>query len=294
MAVSMTGFGSVEGEYSGLKIAVEIRSLNSRFFEFNLRTPARYSGFEIELKSRFAKVIARGKIDLSIRREEKSKAVEKLALNSTSFEAYYNLYSALLTKYRAASPENIGQAILSILDKRDIFAASLDNCDEDEKKIVFKLIDQALEKLLNYRISEGAVLTEDIKKRLSSIKTALDSIAKDAAGLSMLQKTKLEARLAALLGAVSIDQARLAAEVALLADRSDITEEVTRANLHVAQSLKSLNEPSFGRKGEFLMQEIGREVNTISAKCQNAEMQSEVVTIKLELEKIREQLQNLE
>ena len=293
MLKSMTGFSRYENQSEDLTCKVEIRSVNNRFIDINTRLPKSLAPLELPLKKMVKTKCARGSFDISI-------AIEKNGDSEAGLEVNPNL--PLATEYLKAFKEiqdGIGLKgeidINTILSQRDVVKSELKKVEFSCEEIVMQSVDRALTDLIKMREDEGKNLEKDILNQISSIETLRKSIA--AKQFITIQKfqEKLNEKIKILTSGIEIDPARIAQESALLADRCDVTEEIVRLKSHLEQFniLIASNDPQ-GRKLEFLTQEINREVNTTGSKTIDLEVSSAVIEMKSCLEKIREQLANIE
>ena len=289
----MTGFSRYENQSEDLTCKVEIRSVNNRFIEINTRLPKSLAPLELPLKKMVKTKCARGSFDISI-------AIEKNGDSEAGLEVNPNL--PLATEYLKAFKEiqdGLGLKgeidINTILSQRDVVKSELKKVEFSCEEIVMQSVDRALTDLIKMREDEGKNLEKNILNQISSIETLRKSIA--AKQFITIQKfqEKLNEKIKILTSGIEIDPARIAQESALLADRCDVTEEIVRLKSHLEQFniLIASNNPQ-GRKLEFLTQEINREVNTTGSKTIDLEVSSAVIEMKSCLEKIREQLANIE
>ena len=289
----MTGFSRYENQSEDLTCKVEIRSVNNRFIEINTRLPKSLAPLELPLKKMVKTKCARGSFDISI-------AIEKNGDSEAGLEVNPNL--PLATEYLKAFKEiqdGLGLKgeidINTILSQRDVVKSELKKVEFSCEDIVMQSVDRALTDLIKMREDEGKNLEKDILNQISNIETLRKSIA--AKQFITIQKfqEKLNEKIKILTSGIEIDPARIAQESALLADRCDVTEEIVRLKSHLEQFniLIASNDPQ-GRKLEFLTQEINREVNTTGSKTIDLEVSSAVIEMKSCLEKIREQLANIE
>ncbi|MFZ1081506.1 MAG: YicC/YloC family endoribonuclease [Candidatus Kryptoniota bacterium] len=291
MIQSMTGFGrgeAVIGEYSA---SAEIRSVNSRYLEVNVKLPQNLSTREIDVREMVRQQIGRGKlsviISLSASREDGDVAVD-----AESVKRVIALLKSLKKSARIAAPIKLEH----ILSFKDLFkGGSAESANGDDWEAIKSAVIAALKQLQEARTAEGLSLRKDLSKRIDGLDIELNNVEK----LSRLhieeERSKLKQKVDEILSGEKIDPARIELEIVLLADKLDITEEVVRFRTHNNFFMQLLNgEESNGRRLNFLLQEMNREANTMGSKVFDAEMSHLVVEIKEELEKIREQVQNLE
>ena len=289
----MTGFSRYENQSEDLTCKVEIRSVNNRFIDINTRLPKSLAPLELPLKKMVKTKCARGSFDISI-------AIEKNGDSEAGLEVNPNLH--LATEYLKAFKEiqdGLGLKgeidINTILSQRDVVKSELKKVEFSCEEIVMQSVDRALTDLIKMREDEGRNLEKDILNQISSIETLRKSIAAKQSITIQKFQDKLNEKIKILTSGIEIDPARIAQESALLADRCDVTEEIVRLKSHLDQFniLVASNDPQ-GRKLEFLTQEINREVNTTGSKTIDLEVSRAVIEMKSCLEKIREQLANIE
>ena len=289
----MTGFSRYENQSEDLTCKVEIRSVNNRFIDINTRLPKSLAPLELPLKKMVKTKCARGSFDISI-------AIEKNGDSEAGLEVNPNL--PLATEYLKAFKEiqdGLGLKgeidINTILSQRDVVKSELKKVEFSCEEIVMQSVDRALTDLIKMREDEGRNLEKDILNQINSIETLRKSIAAKQSITIQKFQDKLNEKIKILTSGIEIDPARIAQESALLADRCDITEEIVRLKSHLDQFniLVASNDPQ-GRKLEFLTQEINREVNTTGSKTIDLEVSRAVIEMKSCLEKIREQLANIE
>ena len=289
MAISMTGFGAADAQWETWICQVEIRSVNQRFLDIRCRLPFGFQTMEPEIKKQIKAVSSRGKIDCSIKLE-KGASEEKLKLNLERAQHY----NELLTEFEALSGRKVG------VDARDL--SSLNIIEENKsgeppekcEKVIRECLSRALEGLQEMKEREGQAMQSDIQQRLSSCGNIVNSIEKLSQAEPERFRDRLQERFSQLTEGVKINPERLEQEIALLADRLDISEEVVRFRTHLEHMDEILSQREVGKKAEFLMQELNREVNTMASKSNHAGISQSSVEIKSELEKVREQLQNIE
>ena len=289
MAISMTGFGSADAQWESWSCQVEIRSVNQRFLDIRCRLPLGFQTMEPEIKKQIKAVSSRGKIDCSIKLE-KGASEEKLKLNLERAQHY----NELLAEFEALSGRKVG------VDARDL--SSLNIIEENKsgeppekcEKVIQECLSRALEGLQEMKEREGQAMQSDIQQRLSSCGNIVNSIEKLSQAEPERFRDRLQERFSQLTVGIEINPERLEQEIALLADRLDISEEVVRFRTHLEHMDDILTQNEVGKKAEFLMQELNREVNTIASKSNHAGISQASVEIKSELEKVREQLQNIE
>ncbi|HOF05093.1 MAG TPA: YicC family protein [Syntrophales bacterium] len=294
MISSMTGFGRVEGTAAGKRIQVEMKSLNHRYLEISVRVPSALAALEMEIKKRVGERFSRGKIEITIRLESDGQQGDApaLTLDIPLVRQYHALLSRIKTELGLP-----GEVTLEIMAGfRDIYVPE----DQEEKLPALwagleGLLGQAMDKLAAMRNAEGEVLKRDLAARMEVIRRLLREIGCRAPEVVHEYRQRLVDRVRELTQGMMIDEARLHQEVAIMAEKSDITEEVVRMESHIAQFGEFLTEgEAVGRKLDFLIQEMNREINTLGAKSQDGEIARRVIEVKSELAKLREQIQNVE
>jgi len=288
----MTGFARAEGEAGGARVTVEAKSINHRYLELKIYLPRELSAWEQKVTELCRSLFQRGRVEVRANVEAGQRPVEvkwNRPLAEGMARAFEEMKDALDLK---------GRPDLSLLAlQRDVILIGDSGPWADEAWPELKRVfEECFERLLAMRAQEGSALADDILGRIKAIEERLDTLADKAPALVSGYRDKLEKRLKELLsGQTPVNEERLAQELALFADRSDITEELVRAKSHLAQFRTVLGDDAAkGRKLDFLIQEIFREINTTSNKVQDAGLSGLAVEIKTELEKIREQVQNLE
>ena len=292
MVTSMTGFGRSEAKDGGITVGVELRSVNSRFLEISARLPRSFSFRENEIKDLVRKNISRGKINILVSLEREGNGTIPLRINSSAAKGYYRLLSELRRTVRLKESVKLAH----LLQFSEVFESlDAENSDEKEWEVAQKAVLAALEELRTMRVKEGGELEVDFRHRIEVLQARLDSIDRLSREQVPQERERLRGRVRQLLESETIDEGRLEMEIALLADRLDVTEECVRFRSHNKFFLEALDvsQPA-GRKLNFLLQEMHREANTIGSKSSSTEIAHLVVSVKEELERIREQLQNIE
>lgn len=292
MLKSMTGYGRAEQTIDGKDITVELKGINHRFFEFNARVPRSYGYIEEPVKSLLQSRIARGKIDVYITIYNVDMPSEEVAVNT---ELARNYLEAL----RGAAEEIGVQDDLRISHFTrfsDIFTVRKKEEDEDAIVSAVKMVaEQALDRFVAMRETEGAKLKEDLLEKAASIESAVLVIEEKASHMAEDYRARLYQKLSEILHDTKIEEQRILTETAIFAEKTAVDEETVRLKSHLAQFRELLeSETAVGRKLDFLIQEFNRESNTIGSKIQNVEVTKIVVEIKSDIEKIREQIQNIE
>ena len=292
MILSMTGFGRGTAVLNGREITVELRSVNSRYFEYSSRIPRSCSYMDSRLKKQLNEQITRGKVELSLTVQNVDAADTVVTVNKELARSYQQ---ALRDLSEELCIKNDTTASL-IARFPDVLATR--HADVDEEKLwedVSAVTAQALEKFVQMRAAEGAKMKADVESRLCFLEECVGKVEALSAGRVEAYTNRLYEKLKVILEDRDIDDARVLTEAAIFGDKTAVDEETVRLRSHISQyrGILQLNEP-VGRKLDFLTQELNRETNTIGSKCQDLDITRIVVDMKAEIEKIREQIQNLE
>ena len=292
MVRSMTGFGRGQGSAAGLEFTVEIKSVNSRYFEFNCRLPRGYLFLEDKLKSFTAEKVARGKVEMYVTIDSGADDEITVELNRPYADAYIKALKELSADYgvdgKVSAADFIGNS--------EMFKVVRTEIDEDAvTKAALDVAGEAIDKFIAMREIEGEKLHEDVKNRVATILEKVEFIEIKSPETVEAYRQKLEAKIKELLSVAVYDETRVITETAIYADKVAVAEETVRLRSHMSQLLDMLSVGgAVGRKLDFIVQEMNRETNTIGSKAQNIEIAQAVVDIKAEIEKIREQIQNIE
>ena len=292
MIRSMTGYGSAELERDGLRLTAEIRSVNHRFCEVSLRSPKAVSLFEDRIRQLISDRFSRGKFNLTITWSGAGETGEELKVN----EPVVDRYVALLEKLRERYHIDSGLDLRTLATLPDVFTWEQTALSDEETWVMVRdLVDHACDSMNAMKAREGHSLGKDLMGRLGILRQQLDLVAERAPQRPQEAKDRLLARLKVLLGDIEMDPVRVAQEVALMADRLDYTEECVRLAAHLEQFHGLIDGPELaGRKLNFLLQEMNREANTIGSKANDVEVARAVIVMKEEIERLREQVQNVE
>ena len=285
MIKSMTGFGRGSAGRGLNKIDVEIRSVNSRFLEMKFRGFSLDPATEQKIRALLEKSIQRGNaqvwVELNVSQDN-----QKLSFNKDRFEMIQDVVKKIHVSY--------GQrmSLSDIISTHDLLKA--DEPDSINQSVIIKAVEHALNQLNEMREKEGKQIQDDILKRIKNLQNAIDSAEHISGNFKSEKQAQLQEKISELLNGESLDESRLIQEVAYLADRADVTEEIVRCRSHFDQLHTYLDrEDPVGKRINFLIQEIGREINTIGSKSPQTDVTKHVVEMKGELEKIREQAQNI-
>lgn len=292
MVTSMTGYGRGKASDTDFNITVEIKSVNHRYFEYSSRIPRSFQFLDDALKALCQQKISRGKVELSLQYEDTSSKSIELSVNTAYADAYINALHKFAKEYKLKDDIKAS----SIVGNTDIFTVKKRDVDEERiKKVASEATAQAIENFVAARAVEGERLVADITGRAEYILTQVDFIDERSPQTVREYREKIEQRMRELIGEVQIDEQRLITETAIFADKIAVAEETVRLRSHISSLVSMLeNGGVVGRKLDFIVQEMNRETNTIGSKCQDMDITKVVVDIKSEIEKIREQIQNIE
>ena len=295
MLKSMTAFGRAVGEWEDKSFTVELRSVNSRYLDCNVKLPRAYASFEEKIKAYAQKkVLSRGKLDVFVSVEGKSANETQIAID----EAYLTKYLSALHRLRDEYGLADDISVMRVAENREVFTTvkAEEDVSEDYARIE-EVLARAAADHAAMREAEGARIEEDLRAKIAAIRALTQKIAARSTEEISAYKERLEARLSALLAEHGLhpDEGRVLTECAVMADRLAVDEELVRLDSHFSafEEIVASGEPA-GRKLDFLMQEMNREANTIGSKCSSSVIAHHVVDVKCELEKIREQIQNIE
>lgn len=291
MISSMTGFGSAEGKVGTFAVSVEIRTVNHRFFNPSLKLPAGFTKWEGEVRELLRQRVARGHVSLTARIDRD--AGRRAGINEERFGEYVAAVRDLQSRHGLSDHLDVA----SILALPDVINAGTEDVTQGTVQELLAIVDDAVVALRRMRGEEGARLSEFLLERIELVESSLTRIDARAPLRLAEQVNRMKKAVRELAGAVSVDPQRLAQEVAVMADRLDIAEELNRFTGHVVSFRESVNRGGTGPVGKrlgFLLQEMVREANTLGSKASDALILAEVVLIKEELERIREQAENIE
>lgn len=292
MVRSMTGYGRYELEDDGSRIAVEIKSVNHRYCDISVRLPKNLNPFENEIRKQIKDGVSRGKIDVYITYDSNCKSNSSVQYNADMARAYMNLLQTISNDFEI----NNGVDALSLSRFPEVYSLNEDQVDEDKlQQLVHNVVAGALDKFIKARETEGELLKQDLLDKLDYIRTVVDDIEKRSPEVFSDYKERLTSKLKEVLGDTKIDEAVLATELVLYSDKICVDEELVRLKSHIVHMKETLNEKdSVGRKLDFIAQELNREANTTLSKANDYIIANQGIILKTEIEKIREQIQNLE
>lgn len=292
MLKSMTGFGAGAAEDDSYRVLIEVKSVNQRYLEIGFHMPHKIDAFAEGMKKKIKEYVSRGKLDVNVSLTEKKDKTQSVRVDKNLAIAYHKALNELSDLLHLPRPDDITQVaafpdIIKVEDNEESF--------EGLEAVLAEAMDEALRNLTHMREEEGANLKQDFVDRLERMENMVEKIAGLAPQIVAAYRERLQKTLGELLSAEEIDQNRIIQETAIYSDRVNFTEEMVRLKSHFAQFRKILeSDEPVGRKLDFLIQEMNREINTTASKANNAEVAQIVVDVKSEIEKLREQIQNLE
>ena len=292
MVKSMTGYGRAEDTLNGCTITVELRSVNNRYLDCNVRMPRLYLFAEETIKSRVQNTISRGKVDVFVTLDSTGGEQVQVSVNQPLADGYYAALTQLAERYGLS--KDISVSLLSrFLDV--LLAEKAEEDVEQRAQDICSVLDRALADFDQMRTREGARLETDVLSRAARIEELVGKVEERSPQTVAEYRAKLEARMNEVLSNTQLDPARILTEAAIFADKVAVDEETVRLRSHIGQLRHMLEQGgATGRKLDFLIQEFNREANTIGSKCSDIDIARHVVDIKAEIEKIREQVQNIE
>ena len=292
MIKSMTGFGRSEIVKGNRKISVEIKLVNHRYLEAGIKMPKKLNVFESRMRDLLKKYATRGKIDIFINYEDDSESQVNLKFNQNIADEYMAIFNNMSEKYNLKNDMTVGGLA------RFPEVITMDEVQEDEEELwhfIEEAMKAALEQFVNTRILEGENLKKDLLGKLDHMEELVAFVEKRSPEIMKEYRSKLESKVKELLGDTTIDESRIATEVIIYADKICVDEETVRLRSHIEHARKCLNEDGgIGRKMDFIAQEMNREANTTLSKANDIEISNAAIDLKTEIEKVREQIQNIE
>ena len=292
MIKSMTGFGRSEIVKGNRKISVEIKSVNHRYLEAGIKMPKKLNVFESRMRDLLKKYATRGKIDIFINYEDDSESQVNLKFNQNIADEYMAIFNNMSEKYNLKNDMTVGGLA------RFPEVITMDEVQEDEEELwhfIEEAMKAALEQFVNTRILEGENLKKDLLGKLDHMEELVAFVEKRSPEIMKEYRSKLESKVKELLGDTTIDESRIATEVIIYADKICVDEETVRLRSHIEHARKCLNEDGgIGRKMDFIAQEMNREANTTLSKANDIEISNAAIDLKTEIEKVREQIQNIQ
>lgn len=292
MIKSMTGYGCAKGIVDGLEVSIELKSVNNRYLDASVRLPRSFLFAEEAIKSKVQSHISRGKVDVFVSVDASQAGDLTVKVNESLLKGYLDAIGHISEEY------NLPRDLTALSVSRFPDVLSVEKKDLDAEAISAGILDIAEQALRDFdlmRLREGEKLRDDVLSRLETISSLVEIVESKAPETVADYRRRLEQKMAEVLGSTGIDENRILAEAAIFADHIAVDEETVRLRSHMAQLETMINGNSpTGRKIDFLIQEFNREANTIGSKCQNSQIAHIVVDLKSEIEKIREQIQNIE
>jgi uncharacterized protein (TIGR00255 family) len=287
----MTAYGRGESKVNGKLIVIELKSLNHRFRDFTIKLPKSYAHFERKIKELLSRRFTRGRIELSLQKENLDESEDSFKLNTDLLRRYCQLAEKIKEEFNIEDKISLSM----LMGLQDVISYQEENDLEGNWIGINSALEESMNSLEKMREMEGKAIHLELLKNLDNLSLLTEKIEKKVPQIIAFYRDRLHQRIKDFVGSKEVDESRLAQEVAYLAERPDVTEEITRLKSHIKQFKEILKEEGpVGRKLEFLLQEMNREVNTVGSKSINAGISKKVVEIKSELEKMREQIQNIE
>lgn len=288
---SMTGYGKAVYSQDGLDITVEIKSVNNRFLDLNAKYPRLFVSFDDAIRKAVQSKLSRGRVDLFITFNDKRERPVSLNLDVPLARAYVDAAKRIMSEIGGVEND---LTVSSLIKMPDVISRDSEDEDEDLKPLIVSLVEEACDNLNAMRAVEGKKLKEEILSRICTIEKIVGEIRDRAPEIQVEYRKKLKERIVEMLEDTKLDETRLLNEVAFFADKSNIDEEIARLYSHVSQFRNICESEGVGRKLDFLVQEFNREANTVCSKANDVVLTSKGLELKCEIEKIREQIQNLE
>lgn len=294
MAISMTGFGRGEGKSERYSFVVEIRTVNNRYLDMNIKLPRKILFLEDWVRQQLKKSIQRGRVEIYVRMDTENVSNCEVSLDQNLARSYYDVLLQIRSEF--AVKDDI--SVINIARFPDVVRSTEAELDVDEiMQALSCALKEAMNRLYEMRKKEGLELAEDILKRTEVLKRDIDKVVFFAERVETEYRNKIKTRMEEILKTFGfeVQEQRILQEAAIYADKSNVTEEVVRFRTHISQLLETMAKgDGIGRKLDFIIQEMNREINTIGSKTSDIEVTSLVVNLKSEIEKIREQVQNIE
>ncbi len=289
---SMTGYGTAETMYMGKKITVEIKSVNSRYSDISVKMPRLYTFLEAPVKKAVTLLTSRGKIDVYINIDNSTDESKSVCVNVNLAKAYQEAINKIAEETNTSGDVNA----ITLARLPDVLSIDAEDEDAEEMtKVVLDALEEAGKMYVKMREEEGYNMCLVLNEHLNVIENIVNIIEEHAPEIVTNYRNKIEARMKEIMGNVPYDESRLLTEVALFSDKVNVDEEIARLKSHIAQMREMFEaEEPIGRKMDFLIQEMNREINTTGSKCNNLSIARNVIDVKAEIEKLREQVQNIE
>lgn len=292
MIKSMTGYGGAKGSAEGLSVSIELKSVNNRYLDVSVKLPRTMLFAEEPIKAAVGRHISRGKVDVFVTVDQSASDDMEVRVNEPLLKGYIEALSAAAEKFGLQND----MTVMSLCRLPDVLSTDRREIDSSALMTgITEILERALTEYDAMRLREGEKLRDDVLARLETISRLTGVVEENAPKTVAEYRARLEQKLQEVLATANIDESRVLTEAAIFADKIAVDEETVRLRSHISQLRGLTNgEPPAGRKMDFLIQELNREANTIGSKCQNADIAHVVVELKAEIEKIREQIQNVE
>lgn len=286
----MTGYGLGTAEKEGIKLTVEMKTVNHRFLDIQMKMPRQFLSAEDSIKKKVSNCIKRGRVDVFVTVEGENLSNKVLDVDWSLMDAYVNILNQIKERYGIEQEINL----MNLKNEEIISISQIPIEQEYINELLLFAVNEAVTNLSLMRKTEGASLKEDLLNNIQSLVTILENVKRVTPQTTALYFEKLKLKIEELVGQ-SVDEARIVTEAAVFAEKVDVSEEITRLESHTEQFVQTLNEAeAVGRKLDFIIQEMNREVNTIGSKCNDALVSKLVVEMKSFIEKMKEQVQNIE
>lgn len=292
MIKSMTGFGRSEILKNNRKIVIEVKSVNHRYLEAGIKMPKKLNSFESRIRETLKKYANRGKVDIFINYEDNNETQVNLKYNDKLAKEYMDIFAKMADEFKIENDINVSAL------SRYPEVISMEDAEVDEEELwafIEEALKESLEKFVETRVLEGEHLKNDLLMKLDHMEKLVDFIEERSPEIMKEYRSKLEDKVKEILGDTTIDESRIATEVVIYADKICVDEETVRLRSHINHARKCLSEDGgIGRKMDFIAQEMNRESNTILSKANDIEISNAAIDLKTEIEKVREQIQNIE
>lgn len=288
---SMTGYGKAEYSCGGLYLLVELRTVNNRFLDIVPKYPRAFLKYDDLIRKTISSKIARGRVELFVTLKDVREGCKNYVVDFGLAKGYYDAYTSLKNQFKDLNDD---LSLTNLIRLPDVVTQEGETDDTLYEEVLVSTLNAALDNLNAMRKTEGDKLKKDLLARMDTVESLVEKIALRAPVIKDLYRVKLQEKIVEALGDVKYDETRLLQEVAIFADKSNIDEELTRLNSHISQYRTIVGGENAGRKLDFLVQEFNREANTVCSKSNDLEITDCALKLKCEIEKIREQIQNIE
>ena len=290
---SMTGWGRGESENKNYKVTVDIKTLNHRYLDFQIRLPFNSPLIETKIREVSSEFLHRGKVDVTVSLHEKGEKACTIRLNRGMIKGYFKELDAI--KKELGIRKEIGFDVIGSLPWGKTFEIEDPDLDENDLEVILEALSQALEGVVKMRDTEGEGIRKDLSQRIADLGEKVKSLEVLSEDLLASYSKRLEEKMRELAGGIELDESRIVQEAALLAERSDVTEEINRLKSHIVRMEKLVrSEGTVGKRYDFMLQETYREIHTVGSKMRGVDVSGLIVDFKAEIEKMREQVQNVE